>query len=327
MLRAAGAANPLVLAARQGPLSLRRGGSAAGQLLAPAGAAALLRPRSSPAPRRCCPALPCRQRRCIAVGEQAGGEIVHDVDSNDPFQILGVTRYSSPADVNNNFRKLAMRYHPDRPDGDEAKFNKLMSAKEMVLLRLGEKDADEVKEDTAYHEPQFTYDEETTQWEYKRGKMRMYDDYVDTGVERQRMTVWLLQSAIIASVAWVLFENFVEGWMTDQVMDNRMNNEGRMFAVARRKEYEKAANLRLAATRNAARSGTLQDHREAFTVSDPFAGPALAAAARRTARTGPAAWLASALRFLGSLLRWLRSLLPPWGAPAAAAAALDRARA
>eukprot|EP01064_Diplonema_japonicum_P000093 TRINITY_DN1005_c7_g1_i1.p1 TRINITY_DN1005_c7_g1~~TRINITY_DN1005_c7_g1_i1.p1 ORF type:complete len:276 (+),score=26.00 TRINITY_DN1005_c7_g1_i1:45-872(+) len=180
-------------------------------------------------------------RRWGTVGEGGGEGIVHDIESNDPFQILGVTRFSTPAEVQNHFKKLAMQYHPDRPGGSEEKFNKLMTSKEFVLVRLGEKDEQDVDETVTRHEPEYTYNEESTQWEYRKGKMRMYDDYVDVGVERQRVTVWLVQFGIAACTAWVLIENFIEIWFASAVAEDSMAREGRLFATGKRRDYEKEA--------------------------------------------------------------------------------------
>eukprot|EP01059_Diplonema_ambulator_P037157 TRINITY_DN9673_c0_g1_i2.p1 TRINITY_DN9673_c0_g1~~TRINITY_DN9673_c0_g1_i2.p1 ORF type:complete len:280 (+),score=56.42 TRINITY_DN9673_c0_g1_i2:3-842(+) len=183
-------------------------------------------------------------RRWGTVGEGGHEGIVHDIDSTDPFQILGVSRYSTTEEVTGNFKKLAMVYHPDRPNGSEEKFGKLREAKDWVLQRLGEKDKDGAQEEdisSNRHEPEFTYDEETTQWEFKKGRMRMYDDYVDVGVERQRVTIWMVQAGIAICTAWVLIENFIEVWFANAVTEDSMAVEGRMFASSKRYDYEKEA--------------------------------------------------------------------------------------
>ena len=47
---------------------------------------------------------------------------------NDPYRILGVNKGSSPQDIKQAFKKLAKEYHPDKPDGDEAKFKQINEA-------------------------------------------------------------------------------------------------------------------------------------------------------------------------------------------------------
>ena len=172
---------------------------------------------------------------------------MHDIESTDPFQNLGVERTSTPEEVASHFKKLAMLYHPDRPGGDEENFQKITKAKEAVLLRLGEKTEDDVAEDVTHHDAEYTYNEEAEEWEYKRGKMRVYDDYVDTGVERQRITVYMVQFAIVVSAAWLLLDNALEMVYSNVVQQDSMNKEGRMFAASKRREYEKEADVRFIA--------------------------------------------------------------------------------
>ena len=166
---------------------------------------------------------------------------VHDITSKDPFEILGVTRQSPEEEVNSNYKKLAMKYHPDRPTGSEELFNKLREAKEMVLIRLGEKipESEVQGESPDRHEGEYTYNEESTEWEYKRGKFRVYDDYVDSSVERQRMGIWVVQSLLGITACWFLLENYIEEFFTQVVGEDSRHKEGRMFANSKRKEYER----------------------------------------------------------------------------------------
>lgn len=46
----------------------------------------------------------------------------------DYYQILGVTKAASEDDIKKAFRKLAHKYHPDKKDGDEAKFKEVSEA-------------------------------------------------------------------------------------------------------------------------------------------------------------------------------------------------------
>lgn len=48
--------------------------------------------------------------------------------AKDYYSILGVTKSASEEDIKKAFRKLAHKYHPDRKEGDEAKFKELSEA-------------------------------------------------------------------------------------------------------------------------------------------------------------------------------------------------------
>lgn len=53
----------------------------------------------------------------------------------DPYQVLGVSRGASDAEIKKAFRKLARQYHPDRNDGSataEAKFKEVQSAYDSI---------------------------------------------------------------------------------------------------------------------------------------------------------------------------------------------------
>ena len=53
----------------------------------------------------------------------------------DPYQVLGVTRGASDAEIRKAFRKLARQYHPDRNDGSttaEARFKEVQAAYDTV---------------------------------------------------------------------------------------------------------------------------------------------------------------------------------------------------
>ena len=53
----------------------------------------------------------------------------------DPYDVLGVGRSASEAEVKRAYRKLAKQYHPDKHAGDkkaQAKFSEINSAYEIV---------------------------------------------------------------------------------------------------------------------------------------------------------------------------------------------------
>ncbi len=48
--------------------------------------------------------------------------------SKDYYQILGVNKNATQEEIKKAFRKLAHKYHPDKPDGDEKKFKEVNEA-------------------------------------------------------------------------------------------------------------------------------------------------------------------------------------------------------
>ena len=50
----------------------------------------------------------------------------------DPYDILGIDKNASQEDVKKAFRKLAHKYHPDKPEGDEEKFKEINAAYQIL---------------------------------------------------------------------------------------------------------------------------------------------------------------------------------------------------
>lgn len=52
--------------------------------------------------------------------------------SKDYYAILGISRSASDAEIKKAYRKMAAKYHPDKPTGDEAKFKEISEAYETL---------------------------------------------------------------------------------------------------------------------------------------------------------------------------------------------------
>ena len=50
------------------------------------------------------------------------------MENNDYYKILGIPKSASKDDVKKAFRKMAHKYHPDKPGGDAEKFKRASEA-------------------------------------------------------------------------------------------------------------------------------------------------------------------------------------------------------
>jgi len=53
-------------------------------------------------------------------------------NSKDPWQLLGVSPNASEEEIKKAYRERAMKYHPDRPNGDEEKFKEISAAYDQI---------------------------------------------------------------------------------------------------------------------------------------------------------------------------------------------------
>ena len=56
-------------------------------------------------------------------------------DVRDPYEVLGVGRNASEADIKRAFRKLAVQHHPDKNPGDpeaQARFKEITQAHQIL---------------------------------------------------------------------------------------------------------------------------------------------------------------------------------------------------
>ena len=52
--------------------------------------------------------------------------------NRDYYEVLGVAKSASEDEIKKAFRKLAVKYHPDKEGGDEAKFKEINEAYEVL---------------------------------------------------------------------------------------------------------------------------------------------------------------------------------------------------
>jgi len=53
-------------------------------------------------------------------------------NTKDPWQLLGISRSASEEEIKKAYRERAMKYHPDRPNGDEEKFKEISAAYDQI---------------------------------------------------------------------------------------------------------------------------------------------------------------------------------------------------
>ena len=54
------------------------------------------------------------------------------MSKRDYYEVLGVSKSASEDEIKKAFRKLAVKYHPDKQGGDEAKFKEINEAYEVL---------------------------------------------------------------------------------------------------------------------------------------------------------------------------------------------------
>ena len=54
------------------------------------------------------------------------------MSKRDYYDILGVSKTATADEIKRAYRKLAVKYHPDKEGGDEAKFKELGEAYEVL---------------------------------------------------------------------------------------------------------------------------------------------------------------------------------------------------
>ncbi len=69
--------------------------------------------------------------------ETVGGIPKQDITSPDFYVRLGVNRNASPEEIESAYRRLAKKYHPDKPEGDAQSFRDLKEARDGALNPSG----------------------------------------------------------------------------------------------------------------------------------------------------------------------------------------------
>src|ERR1019366_4816612 len=75
------------------------------------------------------------RRPAAPSGDGEGGQ---GVSKRDYYEVLEVTRSSSDTEIKSSYRRLAMKYHPDRNQGDELAEEKFKEAAEAYSVLADE---------------------------------------------------------------------------------------------------------------------------------------------------------------------------------------------
>lgn len=78
---------------------------------------------------------------------------------NDPYEVLGIHRGASDDEIKKRYRELALKYHPDRYDGNELnylaaeKMNAIDKAYDAIIMERGGHDTPAARRSDRYGEP------------------------------------------------------------------------------------------------------------------------------------------------------------------------------
>ena len=124
----------------------------------------------------------------------------YDTSSNklkiDPYKILNISKNYDERSLKKAYLKLANRYHPDKPTGDESKFKIITLAYKILVKKAKEKDNDKIHYDLKNGSKDFiktqssdnkqninmkgrNFDGEVFNKEFESNRMR--DDFADEG--------------------------------------------------------------------------------------------------------------------------------------------------
>ena len=124
----------------------------------------------------------------------------YDMSSNklkiDPYKILNISKNYDERSLKKAYLKLANRYHPDKPTGDESKFKIITLAYKILVKKAKEKDNDKIHNDLKNGSKDFiktqssdnkqninmkgeNFSQEVFNKEFESNRMR--DDFADEG--------------------------------------------------------------------------------------------------------------------------------------------------